>query len=113
MKDEPIPVEAWRAEAASLFGDNPLAWRFRCPACGNIQTPEDFKALSVDPKRAYVECIGRHSQGRGCMYAIYAVGAIGRLVRNEEGCAVMVLPFALTASAPAATDQWRSPDRRN
>ncbi len=55
--------EEWIAEGKRLFGDDMLKWRFVCPSCGHIQTPEDFrryKEKGATPDTAYFNCIGRY-----------------------------------------------------
>lgn len=53
-------VEAWKAKARELFGDNFRDWRFQCPVCKHVASPRDFKELGADPDGARRECIGRH-----------------------------------------------------
>jgi len=55
--------EEWWARGIELFGADLLKWRFVCPCCGNIQTPEDFrpyKDKGVTPDTAWFNCIGRY-----------------------------------------------------
>lgn len=60
------------AEARERFGDSPLDWEFRCPACGDVANGHDFrKALAENPRKnrdgsptttsdiVGQECIGR------------------------------------------------------
>lgn len=60
----------WLARGKELFGDEKLDWKWKCPSCGNIQSPKDFKelidmkAIGLDerlptPEDAYYNCIGR------------------------------------------------------
>lgn len=89
----------WLGEAVRRFGQNPQGWRFVCPACGNVQTPAAFKAIGVDPRRAYQECIGRYlpadqarsgldSGGEGpcdwTAFGLYGTLGKGRLVYTNE-----------------------------
>lgn len=65
--DRPIyDHEQWLEEGKRRFGADPLQWRFVCPACGHVQTMQDFKDLHADPQRGYQECIGRvwNAQGK-------------------------------------------------
>jgi hypothetical protein len=58
-----LTLAEWKEKGTALFGSNMLKWRFRCPACGHVQTPEDFrqhKDRGADPNTAYQECIGRY-----------------------------------------------------
>jgi hypothetical protein len=109
---EPIPVAEWLTEARRLFGDDPKKWKFQCPVCGNIQTPEDFKQVGADPQSVYQECIGRHmpksdrasnfadtpaknGNKSPCDYAAYGLFQFGRKVIPEGGGKpTPVFPFA-------------------
>ena len=58
-----MTVEAWKEKGKQLFGEDVLKWRFVCPSCGHIQTPEDFrpyKGEGATPDIAYFSCIGRY-----------------------------------------------------
>lgn len=69
----------WAAEGRRLFGDNPVKWRLRCPACGHVTTPEDYQSAGAPDGAVGFSCIGRWSGalreaigGRGpgpCNYA--------------------------------------------
>lgn len=68
MSDEPIKMthEEWVAKGKALFGDDMLKWKFVCPGCGHVQTPEDFRAFKdkgATPDSARNECIGRYTTG--------------------------------------------------
>ncbi len=107
----PIPVAEWLAEGLRLFGGGRADWRnwrFKCPICGHVQTPADFKALGVDPQSAYQECIGRHLPDKArdlaatpakngskspCDYAAYGLFRLGRQVISEDGKIVTAFPF--------------------
>jgi len=55
--------EEWMAKGTHLFGADPFKWRFVCPSCGHIQTPEDFrpyKDKGASPDTAWFNCIGRY-----------------------------------------------------
>lgn len=56
--------EEWKAKGKKLFGDDVFKWQFKCPNCGHVQTPEDFRKFKKDganPNSAYQECSGRYS----------------------------------------------------
>jgi hypothetical protein len=86
------------AELKERFGDDPMAWAFQCPNCGDIATGQDFRdALKAHPRRHRIgnlpvitseilgqECIGRtlgalrrragdHWDGRGCDWSAYGL----------------------------------------
>jgi len=53
----------WLAEGQRLFGADIMQWKFVCPVCKNVATPEDFrkfKAQGANPNSATQECIGRY-----------------------------------------------------
>lgn len=55
--------EEWTAKGTELFGPEVLRWRFLCPACGHVQTPEDFRPFKdqgATPNKAVQECLGRY-----------------------------------------------------
>lgn len=55
-------ADAWEAEGTRLFGPEQLNWKFKCPICGNVQSPADFlpyKNEGATPDSAYKVCIGR------------------------------------------------------
>jgi hypothetical protein len=52
-------IEEWRAEAAQLFGDDPLEWRFVCPSCGHIAAVKDWKEAGAPVEAAAFSCVGR------------------------------------------------------
>lgn len=109
-----MPVSEWLAEAKRRFGEDPKQWKFRCPACGNIQTLVDFEKAGAEPQSAYQECIGRHlpraqrasqlgsepardtGKKQPCDYAAYGLLPLPGVkpVISENGHRVMVFPFA-------------------
>lgn len=53
----------WFAKGTALFGPDVLKWKFVCPACGNVQTPEEFRQYADEgakPDDARFNCIGRY-----------------------------------------------------
>ena len=61
-----LTKKEWEKEGNKLFGSNEFNWKFICPSCGNIQTPEDFRKYKGDgatPSDAYFKCIGRFIDG--------------------------------------------------
>lgn len=104
MSDPPIAYADWLKEArARLPSDaTPLDMRFKCPLCGNVATPRDFKDAGADPQRAPHECIGRTATPmvkaeRGkqpCDYAAFGFIPLGRPVLMPGGTIAQVFPFA-------------------
>lgn len=94
-------LEDWRAEARERFGEKTAVWRFVCPKCGNVQTPQDFVEAGVEVKEAanmsYQGCIGRKVQGKGCNWAAFGLlGTLGkgRVVVTPDSCEVEIFDFA-------------------
>jgi len=92
---ETITAEEWLAKGKELFGDNMLNWRFVCPGCGHVQTPQDFQPFQeqgATPDSARNECIGRYTGGKSwlrdnlqkyngpCDYAGYGLFSISPVV---------------------------------
>lgn len=55
-----LAFDEWNALGEKLFGNDRLSWKFRCPGCGNIQTPQELEAAGTVPDQAYFSCIGRY-----------------------------------------------------
>lgn len=53
----------WFALGTDLYGDDYFQWKFICPSCGHVQTPEDFRPYKnngATPDTARFSCIGRY-----------------------------------------------------
>lgn len=92
----------WEAKATALFGTDKFKWRFVCPACGSIQSVEDFKPYKekgAKPSSAYCECLGRYAggerwldekrkgpapKGKRCDYAGYGLLHISPIIVINE-----------------------------
>lgn len=92
MSEQEYTLDAWKTKGSELFGENIFEWKFKCPVCGNIQTPEDFRSFEnsgATPESALTECIGRYlpnkqkAFGPGkkmkgpCDYAAYGLFQLG------------------------------------
>mgnify|MGYP000306211832 CR=1 FL=1 len=89
--------EEWHGEGERLFGPDESCWRFVCPICGNVQSPEDFrqyKDSGAEPGSAYKQCLGRYLPGAysafgpgkrtgPCDYAAYGLIRLGP-IRVED-----------------------------
>lgn len=51
--------DEWVKQGESLFGDNPMLWRFKCPACGFIQSPQDYMDAGAPESAIAFSCVGR------------------------------------------------------
>ncbi len=80
--------DEWKARAEKLFGKDEFKWQFKCPSCGNIQTPDDFRkiknamenleGLAVETRfnnrlptveDTYYNCIGRFTGTRNEIFS--------------------------------------------
>lgn len=75
-----IKLKDWQEEGRKLFGEDERYWKFVCPNCKNVQSPNDFLELKelgvvtmIDPNSAYFCCIGRFD----ARIAIADIGEIG------------------------------------
>jgi hypothetical protein len=88
----------WMQEGERRFGKNMLKWKFVCPVCGNVQSPEDFqpyKDQGATPDSCTKACLGRYAGGRKafgegegdgpCDYAAYGLFQLAP-VRVIDGC---------------------------
>lgn len=80
--------------ARERFGDDPKAWAFVCPACGDIASAQDFIDAGADPVAIGQHCIGRElgalakppTHTRGCDWAAYGLfGGPWTIVLPAEG----------------------------
>jgi len=72
-----IKIEEWEKEGKELFGEDIFKWKYVCPMCGNVVSPEDFrqyKDIGATPNSAYSECIGRYCKGRSAFSNKKAIG---------------------------------------
>jgi len=67
-----IDYKDWYKQGIELFGEGVKHWLFKCPACGNTQSIDDFleAGLSLEEAqgRFYFSCIGRYDKTQGCDY---------------------------------------------
>jgi len=95
----------WIAEGERRFGKDPSKWRFKCCQCGNVQTPQDFRAIGVNPDEVvFYSCIGRwlpESKGeignkkKPCNYTLGGLFKFNTLeVENVDGEIIPVFEFA-------------------
>lgn len=91
--------DAWLAVAVELFGDDPRAWRFKCPSCGHEQSHNEAKERKPDigdtSSWIYFSCEGRHTAGVGCDWTLGGLFQIHTLeVLEDSGRAVRCMRFA-------------------
>ena len=57
-------IKEWKDEGKRRFGDDHTNWKFLCPACGRINTGQEFIDAGAEIDNMYSTCIGRHN-GKG------------------------------------------------
>lgn len=100
-----MTVEEWKAEGTRRFSADQMKWRFKCPSCGNVVTPEDYKKVGAPENVIAYSCVGRwmpkttatiFEKGKG--FCNYAGGGLFKLnpitVIDEEGRETQVFAFA-------------------
>ena len=92
-----MTTDEWRQEATRRFGPDKLDWKFKCPACGHIQTPRDFKDGGKEPERAATCCASRFGLG-GSKTCKWTTGGFLKFnatyVIDDEFCPHLVFDFA-------------------
>ena len=100
-------IEEWNAEAIARFGQDPLDWKFVCPACMHVQSIRDYVDAGAPAGAFAFSCVGRYLgacdeafSGKGpCSYA---GGGLFRLnpvtVKTPNGPQTM---FAFAEGAPS------------
>lgn len=86
-------------------------WRFVCPRCGNVATPDDFRAIGANPLSAAEECIGRSDASDvECDWAAYGLlgtTGLGLRVRFPDGTIAESFAIACTDRRAAMdVDGW-------
>ncbi|AUS07433.1 hypothetical protein C1X05_00200 [Laceyella sacchari] len=61
--------DEWYTEMLQVYGNLNKA-TFECPACGHLQSIEDFLVLGIDSTRAYQDCLGRYVNEKGCSFSV-------------------------------------------
>ena len=91
------------------FGDDPKAWAFRCPACGDVSRSTDFTAAfeakgvkEYGSDRLGQECIGRWVSDRGCDWAAYGLFHGPEFIIMADGRQVPSFPVASVEEAQHA-----------
>lgn len=104
-----MTLEEYLAKGKELYGENTDEWKYKCPACGHIQTIKDFKPYKekgATPNSATEECIGRYTGGEWigkngkkttspCNYAGYGLFRISPIrVKLKDGETTHSFAFA-------------------
>jgi hypothetical protein len=94
--DSIIMYDDWIKELKHRFGDDAKKWAFVCPACGNIQTCQDFIDLKIESpeSKVYFNCIGRYTKTSGCDWSIGGLLKINKQTVIKDGKAFPVFEMA-------------------
>mgnify|MGYP007102561128 FL=1 len=95
----------WLTELKNRFGEDPMKWAFKCPACGKISTMKEFKDAGAEPDDSYQTCIGRHTDKGsptkdskdGCKWAAFGLfGTLsgGDVIVTDDGKEIQVFSMA-------------------
>lgn len=90
-------INDWKFIGHVKYGDDLLDWKFKCPACGNVQTMRQFKEAGVDPNLAYLNCASRHNLGgkKECKWTIGGLLKVGGIyVIDEDFVPKLIFDFA-------------------
>jgi hypothetical protein len=58
-----MTYEEWMVEGERRYGPDKMKWRFKCPVCGCVATPEDWKKAGAGEGSIAFSCIGRWIEG--------------------------------------------------
>ncbi|MEG0775461.1 VVA0879 family protein [Clostridium sp.] len=105
MNMKEYTLEEWKAEGVKRFGEDPTGWKFKCPACGRINTGIEYNELGANINSMYSECIGRingkgsdeKNEGNGCDWAAFGLlGTLskGVMVQSPSGEMIEIFDFA-------------------
>ena len=51
--------QEWLILGQTLFGQDMMQWKFKCPCCGYIATTEDYKKADAPSSAVAFSCVGR------------------------------------------------------
>ena len=67
-------IDEWMAEGKKRFGKDVKQWKFVCPQCKTVQTPQDLLDAGVpkDQLDGFIgfSCIGRFTKDKGCDWTL-------------------------------------------
>jgi len=95
--DNVIFYDDWLKELKARFGKDVKKWAFVCPACGHIQTAQDFIDNKIEDieSKVYFSCIGRYAKGAGgCDWTLGGLLSIHKHVVIKDGVAHPVFEMA-------------------
>lgn len=55
---EQVSMDDWQKEGTRRFGGDFMAWKFVCPSCGHVATPQDWDDLGAPRSMVAYACVG-------------------------------------------------------
>lgn len=94
-----LTAPEWRARGSELYGPDMRDWKFRCVACGHVQSHNLAKERNPDigdtSSWIYFSCEGRHNPAVGCDWTLGGLFQIHELeVVKEDGQRCPCFEFA-------------------
>jgi len=96
--------EEYIAAGLARYGDDHLRWRFRCPSCGHVATPKDWKDAGAPETAVAFSCVGRwlpetteqafEKKGGPCNYAGGGLFKLNPITVTHDGRKHSVFDFA-------------------
>lgn len=95
-----IKQEDWFAKGEELFGKDIRNWKFVCPMCKTVQTPQELLDLGISDEEARgltaFSCIGRFTKDKGCDWTLGGLFQIHEMeVILSDGMSHPVFEFAI------------------
>jgi hypothetical protein len=95
--DNIIFYDDWIKQLEERFGKDPKKWAFVCPACGHVQTAQDFIDNKIEDfeTKVYFSCIGRYiNKTHGCDWTLGGLLKINKMSVIKDGQAHPVFEMA-------------------
>ena len=91
-------LNEWREEGNKRFGKDFKKWKFICPKCKTIQTPQDLLDIGVEKEKidGYIgySCIGCFKNKTECKFNLNSFHNDETIIVIEEGKYRPMFPFA-------------------
>lgn len=114
-----VTAANWHAIGKKLFGNDHMAWRFKCPSCGHIQSKAELLKRHPDAKVpngfVYSSCEGRLGGKVGCDWTLGGLFQIHRVAVFEAESHSLLPVFAFAhadADAELAAHPYTPPPRQ-
>jgi len=58
-----MTIKEWNERGKFLFGEEKMQWKFICPVCKHVATPQDWKDAGAKEVNVAFACVGRWLEG--------------------------------------------------